>query len=144
MGVEILLADDDCEVRRILAEAFRKSGGHITEASSGDHLLAELRDRAANRSAFDLIVSDIRMPGLTGVEVLRVMLSAEARDDEQPFHETPVILISAFSDDEMRAEAASLGAALFSKPFDIDELLAFAIPLVRPPDPAYCDFGGED
>ena len=116
MGVEVLLADDDIEVRRILAEAFRKRGVRITEASSGDHLLDEMQAHA-----FDLIVSDVRMPGMTGIQALRVM----------PPHDTPVILISAFSDDETRAEAASLGATLFSKPFDIDELLAFAMPLTR-------------
>jgi len=116
MGVEVLLADDDCEVRRILAEAFRKRGVQITEASSDDGLLDELRAHA-----FDLIVSDVRMPGMTGIAALRVMER----------HDTPVILITAFGDEETRSEAASLGATLFSKPFDIDELLAFAMPLTQ-------------
>jgi DNA-binding NtrC family response regulator len=63
----------------------------------------------------DIIVSDIRMPGFSGIDVL----SAIRRVDLQ----VPVILITGFGSAEVAAEAQQLGAAsLFTKPFDLDDL----------------------
>jgi CheY-like chemotaxis protein len=63
----------------------------------------------------DLIVSDICMPGMTGLEVL-------ARVRASSIH-LPVVLITAFGDEQTRNRAAALGGTvLFSKPFDMDDL----------------------
>jgi DNA-binding NtrC family response regulator len=62
-----------------------------------------------------LIISDVRMPGVSGLDVLATL----RREDWS----TPVILMTAFGDLETRAEARRLGAkALFDKPFDVDDL----------------------
>ncbi len=144
--VDILLADDDPEVRSVLAKAFRKAGGRITEACSGYDLFEQLRERARSKAGFDLIISDIRMPGFTGLKVLEVLRSTcDGRHDYEPqVHDTPIILITAFGDHDVQADADRLGATLFRKPFDIDELRDYALKLVRPVDEVYCEYGGED
>ena len=107
----LLVAEDDREMRRLLVESLRRDGHEIESVGSGLALLAHVRD---GRS-YDLVVSDVRMPGRTGLEVL-----ADARARGWP---SPVLLITAFGDDTTLDEAARLGAiALFSKPFDMDDL----------------------
>ncbi len=66
----VLLAEDDRELRRLLATELRKEGYVVEEAGSGFELLELLSDVALRDEAFDLIVTDIRMPGLTGLSVV--------------------------------------------------------------------------
>ena len=99
-----------------------KRGYRVTEASSGDDLLNRLWERSRHQGRFDLIVSDIRMPGFTGLEVLDGL-----RDDFDPFiGDTPVIFITAFGDAAVHAEAEQMGATVFDKPFDVEDLCARA------------------
>jgi len=115
----ILLAEDNVEMLRLLAGALAKDGYDIIEARTGaellDHLVDHLLD--GDRSPVDLIISDLRMPGFTGLEIL-----AGLRDDDPA---TPFILITAFGGEEVREEALRAGAAaVFDKPFDVDDLRA--------------------
>jgi CheY-like chemotaxis protein len=137
----VLLAEDDHEVRRLLAGALRQQGYRITEADSGPTLLEQLWKRAASKSSFDLIISDIRLPGITGLEVLQALRTrADPRDEYRPqLHETPIILITAFGDAEVHRGAARLGAIVFDKPFEIDDLSACAQRLVPANDDEFDD-----
>ncbi len=115
----ILVAEDDTEMRRLLAWELQRSGFEVTECSDGFQLLDRVGNpvSSAEEHDFDLIVSDIRMPGVTGLEVLEDM------NDQEWF--TPMILITAFGDSQVHAQAASLGAAaVFDKPFDIENLIS--------------------
>ena len=126
-NAEVLLAEDDGELRRLLAEVLQKSGFRVTEAESGDRLLERLWERSRREGRFDLIVSDIRMPGFSGLEVLDGL-----RDECDPsIGDTPVIFITAFGDSVVHAEAERLGAVVFDKPFDLDDLCAWAVTVVR-------------
>jgi DNA-binding response OmpR family regulator len=120
----VLLGEDDAEMRSVLAEALRDAGYTVVESADGMNLLTRLSSlllspEVASRDPehFDLIISDIRMPGVTGLSILEgVQLF-----DGFP----PMILITAFGDEETHVEARRLGvAAFFDKPFDVDELLA--------------------
>ena len=115
----ILLAEDDEEMRSLLALMLRKEGYHVTECPDGISLLDQLSSfflHEENKRNFDLIISDIRMPGVTGMEIL---MGANEIDNFPP-----IILITAFGDKETHIQAERLGAAaLFDKPFDIDEML---------------------
>jgi DNA-binding response OmpR family regulator len=116
----ILLAEDDHEMRTLLAMALRKSGYKVLECSDGigmlTHLAAFLLPDEFAREPLDLIISDIRMPGVTGMEVL------EGKPKNRDF--PPMILITAFGDAETHALAKQFGAAeIFDKPFDVDVLL---------------------
>lgn len=126
----ILLAEDDYELRRLLSEVLREAGYDIVEAQDG----LQLRDRLdfsrllfEDHYDFDLIISDIRMPGLTGLDALDSL----PRRVRVP----PIILITAFGDREAFRHAASIGAiGFFDKPIDLDEFRRF-VAGVFSPDP---------
>ena len=127
----ILLAEDDAEMRSMLSTALRSDGYEVVEASSGSDLLEEISMLLFRGEAIpaDLIVSDERMPGLLGSEVL-----AGLRRARWP---TPFVLITGFGDDDTHREAFRLGAsAVFDKPFDLDELRRTVVELLQQADPS--------
>ena len=113
--VRVLLAEDDRQMRSLLAYALRSEGYKVTECHDGDQFV----DRIVTPSRevdFDLIISDVRMPGHSGLEVLDAGRQLEGFP--------PMILITAFGSDSLHARAQRLGAiAVFDKPFDIDDLV---------------------
>jgi two-component system response regulator (stage 0 sporulation protein F) len=116
----ILLAEDDKEMRAMLALALRKDGYEVTECSNGVDLFTLLESfflpNVIGQNDVALIISDIRMPGITGMEVL------EGTSRKKGF--PPMILITAFGDEKTHTLAGELGAAaMFDKPFDMDDLL---------------------
>lgn len=115
---KILLAEDDFEMRRMLAMRLRKEKYEVIECSDGYQLLDHMGNPVfeGQPDDFDIIVSDIRMPGITGIEVLEGIYESEWF--------TPMILITAFGDNEVHTKAEDLGAAaFFDKPFDMEKLL---------------------
>ena len=94
--------------------------------SDGRELVASLQNAAADGQAPDLIVTDVRMPGISGLHAL-----AEAR---RLLPSLPVIVITAFGDAMTHARAAQLGAAsVFDKPFDLRSLLRRVQELIEAP-----------
>lgn len=116
----VLLAEDDEEMRKMLAWALRRAGYEVEECPDGMNLLYHLASGLFfkdKREMFDLIVSDIRMPGATGLEILEDLHNVQ--------NLPPMILITAFGDEATHVRAEYYGAAaLFDKPFDIDALIA--------------------
>jgi CheY-like chemotaxis protein len=105
----ILVGDDDPSLRELI-RAVLGSGYHFVEAADGREVLAVARDIRP-----DLIVLDVMLPGLSGIEVLDALRA----DDE--ISGTPVVVITAWSHAEVDAWTA--GADRFvSKPFDPDDL----------------------
>ena len=118
-GYRVLLADDDYEMRKLIAWSLNKQGYQVTECEDGNTLMKKLGIAFPFESVqtFDLIISDIRMPGSTGFQALKNIRKFEDA--------TPMILITAFPDDETRKKAEQLGAlAVFEKPFDVEALVA--------------------
>ena len=128
----LLLAEDDDSLRPLLAERFRAEGFEVVEAEDGAAVveyLAESILQSSHHRNFDLIVSDIRLPGLNALDVLRGARSA--------LETTPVILITAFGDQRTHERARLLGAAaVFDKPLDVDDLIAAACRLLTMPSGA--------
>ena len=115
----ILLAEDDDEMRRLLAHSLSEEGYEVTQCHDGGEFLVRLQSFIVDKHSvdFDVIVSDIRMPGLTGLEILEELHECK----EFP----PMILITAFGDEDTHARAKKFGvAAIFDKPFEIDVLLS--------------------
>jgi len=112
-GAEILVADDEPNIRATLSDVLRKYGAHVTVATNGADAINQLEARS-----FALLVSDIKMPDKTGYEVF-----AAARKKYQTI---PVILMTGFGYDPnhsiVRASQEGLQAVLF-KPFKVDQLL---------------------
>jgi len=114
----VLVAEDDFELRRMIALALRKDGYEVVVARDGTELLELVADSFLGDGpelAFDVIVSDIRMPGWTGMQVLQGLA-----DRDEPL---PVILITAFGDPKIHMLARDLGAVcVLDKPFEMDDL----------------------
>jgi DNA-binding response OmpR family regulator len=114
----LLLAEDDLELRELLAYVLRADGHEVVEARDGNELL-EILNEAMQRGQepFSLVVSDVRMPGLTAFDVLTRL--------QRALTDTPVILITAFGDQTTHLRAQRMGASrVFDKPFDFDDLRA--------------------
>jgi DNA-binding response OmpR family regulator len=123
----VLLAEDDDDMRTLLAWSLRKYGYEVTECADGIHLLDHLSYLFSPEETqlFDLVISDIRMPGVTGLEVLEGMHKNKAFP--------PMVLITAFGDEKTHEQAHQWGAAaIFDKPFDIDDLLTKVQEIVPP------------
>jgi DNA-binding response OmpR family regulator len=110
----ILLADDDTEMRALLALALQAEGYEVVACTDGiqllQHLYAAGPPDASQR--FDLIITDLRMPGVSGLAVLEQIHGRS----EIP----PTILITAFGDEHTHILARQLGATVsVDKPFEI-------------------------
>ena len=114
--VRIVVADDDDQMRALVVEVLTRAGYDVVEAASGDALLARLAADVDGESTQDLIVTDNRMPGFNGLDLLQALRTLDLQ--------TPVVLMTAFPDDSTRSAARRLHATLLDKPFMLDELLA--------------------
>jgi CheY-like chemotaxis protein len=124
----VLVVDDDAEMRRLVCDTLRKDGYDIVEETDGGRLLvrvAALYAQSGTVEPVDLIVTDIRMPVCTGLDIVKGLRDARWG--------TPVILMTAFADDEVSRRARLLGAVLFNKPFQMADLRQAAKALLQPP-----------
>jgi DNA-binding response OmpR family regulator len=124
-AARVLLADDDSDMREMVASALREDGYEVIEARDGWQLLQYLAThaRAVDDNPIDLVISDIRMPGKTGLDILAGLRWADPS--------TPFILITGFGDMQTHMEARRLGAsAVFDKPFDLEHLRSVVLNLL--------------
>lgn len=106
----ILVVDDQLGVRRLLYEAFNEQGFRVEMAANGPEALEMI-----GRERPDVILMDMKMPGMSGLEVLRVL-----KDQDW---EPKVILMTAYGELEIVSEAMALGVTEYvTKPFDINEV----------------------
>jgi two-component system response regulator PilR (NtrC family) len=106
----LLVADDEPGMRDFLGILLRKEGYAVTLAATGK----EARELASGGN-FDLLISDIRMPDLSGIDLLREVRSVSPT--------TLVVLITAYASTQTAVAALKLGASDYlTKPFDVDEL----------------------
>jgi two-component system, NtrC family, response regulator HydG len=106
-----LIVDDHVGMRTTLQDILEDEGYHVISASSGDEAVEICQD-----IKFDIIIMDVKMPGINGVEAFR-RIKAISKD-------TRVIMMSAYSIDEMKLEALREGAIAFlQKPLDISQVL---------------------
>ncbi len=106
----ILIVDDEQSMRDMLRIVLRRDGYDIRVAENGKQAISLLQ-----REPVDLLLSDIRMPDITGVEVLRAAKEAN--------REVVAFMMTAFASTETAVEAMRLGAVDYlTKPFSMDEL----------------------
>ena len=117
-NLKSLLVDDDPFIRDAMQLAFRHKGFHLRTAATAEEGLKALFDEQ-----FDVIISDYRLPGITGITFLKQAVLS---------HPLAVkLLISANGDDTLISEAYSIGAHDFlQKPFTVETLWATLIMLV--------------
>jgi len=119
LGVQILVVEDDRDLRRFLSKAFREEGYGVAEAESGDRALERALD-----GTYHCIVLDVMLPGRDGFSVV-----AELR--QRRVH-TPVLMLTAKDELESRVRGLEGGADDYlTKPFDLSELIARVHALIR-------------
>ncbi|MBN1542338.1 sigma-54-dependent Fis family transcriptional regulator [candidate division KSB1 bacterium] len=110
MPGKILIIDDEKKMCVVLKTALENTDLSVTTADNGQAALA-----ACERERFDMVLTDIKMPGLSGLDVLQKVKSA--------YPETEVLLMTAYADTQTAVKAMKMGAYDYLiKPFEIDEL----------------------
>lgn len=110
-GARILVVDDEPAIRRALLVNLSRRGFHVTTSSSGEEALA-----AAKRRPPDLVLLDLGLPDLDGIELIRQFRARSA---------VPIIVLSVRGDERMKVDALDVGADDYlTKPFGVEELLA--------------------
>ncbi len=106
----ILLAEDDSSLRKFLARALERAGHHVVECDNGDEALAALE-----QDGFDLLLSDIVMPGADGIEVARVAASRHPG--------IRIMFITGFAAVALSAAQSAPQAKVLSKPVHLRDLV---------------------
>jgi two-component system chemotaxis response regulator CheY len=114
MGKSIISVDDSSTMRKMVSFTLKSAGYDVIEAADGAEALTMLKARPV-----DLVISDINMPKLNGIELTRQLRS-------QPgYGRVPIILLTTESDPGKKAEGRAAGATgWIVKPFSQDQLLA--------------------
>jgi two-component system KDP operon response regulator KdpE len=107
----VLVVDDEPQIRRVMRMALTGQGYETIEARSGEEALERFRDQRP-----DLVLLDLNMPGMGGLETCRLLRSGS---------EVPVIILTVRNTEEEKVEALDAGADDYvTKPFGMSELLA--------------------
>ncbi|MFK3890294.1 response regulator [Sphingomonas sp. NPDC079357] len=116
MTASILTVDDSASLRMAIRIALTGAGYAVTEAVDGVDGLAK-----ATGTRFDLIVTDLNMPNMDGLEMIRALRQQPAQAG------VPIIFLSTESDADMKAQAKAAGATgWLVKPFQPDQLIRVA------------------
>ena len=114
MGKKILVVDDSASVRQVVGIALKGKGYEVIEATDGNDALGKLDGTKLN-----LIVSDVNMPGMDGITLLKEV-------KQMPSYKfTPVLMLTTEAGEDMKAKGQAAGAkAWLVKPFQPDVLLS--------------------
>jgi|ERR1700674_2333711 len=119
----ILIVDDSSVMRKIIERSLRQAGleqAEVVEAGNGIEALAQVRE-----GAFDLILSDINMPAMDGIEFLRQLATIESAKG------VPVVMVTTEGSESRVVEALSIGAkGYIRKPFTPDQIKERVMPLL--------------
>ena len=107
----ILVADDDADIRHLLKTFLEEESYEVSEAPNGEEALEGIRE-----GGYDLVLLDMRLPGMTGLDVLRQLREKQG--------DVPVILMTAYGSPNIAIQASSLGVYDYiTKPFELDDVL---------------------
>jgi DNA-binding response OmpR family regulator len=111
----IALAEDDLQMRVLLAHALRKDGHEVIEYSSGDALFDGLARACRHDQPPALVITDVWMPGRSGLSVMHALRDILC--------DVPIVVITAFGTEDALNESFQLGASVvLRKPFAMDDL----------------------
>jgi two-component system, NtrC family, response regulator AtoC len=111
----ILIADDDAAIRRMLRDLLEDEGYEVDEVDKSGDVLSAFSNK---KDSPDLVLMDVRMPDLSGIDVLRQI--SESYDDRQ----LPFVIMTAYGTSNIAIDAMQLGAYDYlTKPFDLNDVL---------------------
>jgi len=117
----ILTVDDSPSVRQMIKLVLGPAGHTVVEAGDGSEGLAK-----AKAQSFDLVITDLNMPVMNGMQMIRGLRALPA------FMGVPIVFLTTESDDAVKQEAKAAGATgWITKPFKPEQLLAVVAKLVR-------------
>ncbi len=124
----VLVAEDDDELRELLVWALQRDGVEVVELEDGDELL-DFLDFVARfhnpRGLPDLILTDVRMPGCSGLDLIAL---ARARGVSCPF-----VVLTGYADEQVERTASVIGnTTVLSKPQDLDHIRELVRERLRP------------
>lgn len=134
--IKVLVVDDDRRMIKTICDILNIKGYETEAAYSGEEALEKLK--SAKSDNFDCVFMDIKMPGISGIETLKIIKGI--------MPDIPVVMMSAYADEEQIAEGKKLGAyAVLTKPLNFQMILSF-LSLIRKEesilvvddDPAFC------
>jgi two-component system, chemotaxis family, chemotaxis protein CheY len=124
-----LIIDDSAVMRKVIERALRQAGLEFTEvleAANGEEALQALRRDSANSGSLGLIMSDINMPVMDGLQFL------EMRREEKLASGVPVVMITTEGSEQIVLRAIAAGArGYICKPFTAEQVKARILPLLR-------------
>ena len=110
-SARILVVDDEPQIRRVMCTTLVARGYMVSTARNGEEALKKLRDER-----FDLVLLDINMPGIGGMEACRIIRNQS---------DIPIVILSIRNTEKEKVEALDAGADDYvTKPFSMPELLA--------------------
>jgi len=117
MSKPILIIDDEELITKTITKLLSRHGYESVACGSGDEALKKVR-----QYEFGLILSDIRMPGINGIETIKKIREILKKEKKTPI---PEILITGYADEELSRQAEALKVADYIlKPFDLRDLMA--------------------
>lgn len=123
--MRLLLVEDHADLAEWVGRALRQAGFVLDVLGRGDHA-----DQALRTEHYDVVILDLSLPGMDGLEVLRRLRHREGAPDASP--PTPVLVLTARGSTEERVQGLNLGADDYlTKPFEIAELEARIKALLR-------------
>ncbi len=118
---KVLTVDDSPSVRQVIRITLTPAGHTVVEAADGAEGLAK-----AQAERFDLVITDLNMPVMNGLEMIRALRALPA------FTGVPIVFLTTESDDAVKQQAKAAGATgWITKPFKPEQLLAVMAKLVR-------------
>jgi DNA-binding response OmpR family regulator len=119
LAPRVLVAEDDAQMRRLVADVLLKDGYDVEELADGKELLLRVVEAFLPHhphSGIDVVVTDMRMPFCSGLDVLKKLRVAR--------RPTPVLVMTAFGEHGLRDRVRDLGGLLLDKPFTPQALRA--------------------
>ena len=119
---KVLIVEDENHIRRLIQVVLEKAGLEVISAESGETALEHIQDGLIP----DLVLLDIMMPGIDGLQVLKILQSGQSTKD------IPVVMLTALAQENVVLKGVKLGARDYiRKPFHPKELLARIAPFIE-------------
>jgi len=122
----VLVAEDDDALRTMMAARLRNDGCEVIEASTGDEALdviTQVWEGSGPLDGLDLLIMDVRMPGLSGIEIAYLLRSWRVC--------APVLFVTAYPEPDLLAEVRQLQGRILAKPFGLSRLSSAANEALR-------------